>query len=148
MLGDRCEICDLSTIYTNIESLCYIPETNMCRLYLTLTKNHKAFSLEGKGIQTFFFFFLGPYLQHMEVPRLGVKSELHQPAYTTGTEIPGSSHICNLHHGSRQCRILNPLNKTRDRTCILTDDRFVSAEPQWELQKLFFGRHTIKHNYY
>ena len=24
----------------------------------------------------FFFFFLGPYLQHMEVPSLGVKSEL------------------------------------------------------------------------
>ena len=25
----------------------------------------------------FFFFFLGPHLQHMDVPRLGVESELH-----------------------------------------------------------------------
>ena len=28
-------------------------------------------------------FFLGPHLQHMEVPRVGVKSELWLPAYTT-----------------------------------------------------------------
>ena len=31
----------------------------------------------------FFFFFLGPHLQHMEVPNLGVESELQLPAYTT-----------------------------------------------------------------
>ena len=30
----------------------------------------------------FFFFFLQRYLQHMEVPRLGVESELQLPAYT------------------------------------------------------------------
>ena len=30
-------------------------------------------------------FFLGPHLQHMEVPRLGVKLELQLPAYTTAT---------------------------------------------------------------
>ena len=29
--------------------------------------------------------FLQPHLQHMEVPRLGVKSELELPAYTTAT---------------------------------------------------------------
>ena len=33
----------------------------------------------------FFFFFLGPHLWHMEVPRLGVKLELQLPAYTTAT---------------------------------------------------------------
>ena len=32
-----------------------------------------------------FFFFLGPHLWHMEVPRLGVKLELQLPAYTTAT---------------------------------------------------------------
>ena len=32
-----------------------------------------------------FFCFLGLYSQHMEVPRLGVESELRQPAYTTAT---------------------------------------------------------------
>ena len=30
------------------------------------------------------------------------------------------SHICNLHHSSWQCRILNPLGKARDRTRNLT----------------------------
>ena len=33
----------------------------------------------------FFFVFLGPHPQHVEVPRLGVKLELQLPAYTTGT---------------------------------------------------------------
>ena len=33
----------------------------------------------------------------------------------------GSSHICNLYHISWQHWILNPLNKSRDRTCILMD---------------------------
>ena len=31
------------------------------------------------------FFFLGPHLQHMDVPRLGVKLELYLLAYTTAT---------------------------------------------------------------
>ena len=30
------------------------------------------------------------------------------------------SHICDLHHSSRKCQILNPLIKARDRTCNLT----------------------------
>ena len=37
----------------------------------------------------FFFVFLGLRLQHMEVPRLGVKSELSMPAYTTATATRG-----------------------------------------------------------
>ena len=32
-----------------------------------------------------FVFFLGPRLQHMEVPRLGVKSGLQLPVYATAT---------------------------------------------------------------
>ena len=35
-----------------------------------------------------FFFFLGPQLQHMEVPGLGVKSELQLPAFPTATVTP------------------------------------------------------------
>ena len=31
------------------------------------------------------FCFLGPYLKHIEVPRIEVKSELQLPAYTTAT---------------------------------------------------------------
>ena len=33
----------------------------------------------------FFFSFLGPHLQHMEVPRIGIKLELQLAAYTTAT---------------------------------------------------------------
>ena len=35
-----------------------------------------------------FFFFLGPHPGHIEVPRLGVKSELQLPAYTTAMVLP------------------------------------------------------------
>ena len=58
--------------------------------------------------------FLGPHLWHMEVSRLGVKLELQQLAYTTATATQDPSRICNLHHSSLHCQILNPLNKARD----------------------------------
>ena len=47
-----------------------------------------------------YFVFLGPHLQHMEVPRLGVKSELQLQAYTTATATWNPSHIYDLHHSS------------------------------------------------
>ena len=53
----------------------------------------------------------------MEVPRLGIESELQLPASTTATP----SLICDLHHSSRQHRILNPLGEAREQTQILTD---------------------------
>ena len=62
------------------------------------------------------FAFLGPYPRHMEVPRLGLSSELQLPAYTTATAMPDLSHVCDLHHKSQQPRILNPLSKARDGT--------------------------------
>ena len=61
-----------------------------------------------------FFVFFGPHLQHMEIPRLGVKSELQLLAYTTATAMWNPSH-------SQQHQILNLLSKARDRTCILMD---------------------------
>ena len=48
----------------------------------------------------------------MEIPRLGVKPELHLQACATAT--PDLSHICDLPHSLQQCQILNPLNKIRD----------------------------------
>ena len=72
-------------------------------------------------VYTFFFFFLGPRLQHMAVPSLGVKSELQLPAYTTATAMSDPSHICNLHHSSQQFWILNPLSEARDQTHFLMD---------------------------
>ena len=54
----------------------------------------------------------------MEIPRLGVESELYPPAYTTATSTPNPSCVWD-HHSSWQCQILNPLIETRDWTCIL-----------------------------
>jgi len=57
----------------------------------------------------------------MEVPRLGVELELQLPAYVIATAMPDPSHVCDLHHSSRQRQILNPLSEARDRTCVLMD---------------------------
>ena len=57
----------------------------------------------------------------MEVSRLEVKSELQLPAYTTTTARQDPSRVCDLHHGSQQCWILNPLSGARDQTRILMD---------------------------
>ena len=69
--------------------------------------------------------FLGPYPGHVEVPRLGVKSELQLPAYATATATLDLSCICNPHHSSQQHRILNPLIEARDRTHVLMDNSWV-----------------------
>ena len=68
-----------------------------------------------------FPFFLGPQLKPMEVPRLGVKSDLQLLAQATATAMTDLSCICDLHHSSQQCQILNPLSEARDWTCILMD---------------------------
>ena len=67
------------------------------------------------------FWFLGPHMCHMEVPRLEVESELELLAYTTATATQDLSPVCDLHHSSRQCQILNPLSEARDQTFILMD---------------------------
>ena len=83
--------------------------------YMTLIDfhilNHSFFSLSLFRV----------HLWHMEVPRLGVNLELQLLAHTTTTAMPYLSCICNLHHSSWQCRILNSLSQTRDQTCILVD---------------------------
>ena len=53
-------------------------------------------------------------MQHMEVPRLGAESELQLPAYTTATEMPGPSHISELHYTAWKCQNLNSLSEARD----------------------------------
>ena len=74
----------------------------------------------------------------MEVPRLGVKSELHLLAYTTATATSDPSHACNLHHSSWQCWISNPLSKARDQTYNLMV-RFASAVPLQDLHEFFIS---------
>ena len=85
-------------------------------------------------LNNFFFFSLEPYLQPMEVPGLGVESELQLPACATATATWNPSHIFDLPHISRQCQIPVPPSNARDRTTsswILV--RFVSTAPQQEL---------------
>ena len=57
----------------------------------------------------------------MEVPRLGVKSELQLLAYATATAAQDPSHMCDLQHSSRQGWILIPLSEVRDQTHIPMD---------------------------
>ena len=64
--------------------------------------------------------FLGLY-HGMEISRLGVKLQLHLPAYATATATPEPSLFCDLHHSSQQHRILNLLSWARDQTCILME---------------------------
>ena len=88
---------------------------------------------------TYLFIFLGPHLWYMEVPRLGVESELQLPAYATATTMQDPSHICNLHYSSWQRRILNPPSEARDWTHVLwIPVRFITTEPQGELQFIIY----------
>ena len=75
--------------------------------------------------------FLFPHLWHMEVPRLGAESELQLLDYTTATAAQDLSRSCDLHHSSRQRRILNPL---REASWILVG--FITAAPLQELPTL------------
>ena len=68
-----------------------------------------------------FSLFLGPHLRYMEVPRLGVESQLQVSTHTTATAMPDPNHVCHRHHSSWRCQILNPLSEARNRTRFLTD---------------------------
>ena len=88
----------------------------------------------------YLFLFLGLHLWHMEVPRLGVESEVQLPAYTTATTTQDQSHFCNLGQSSRQHRILNPLSKVRDQIHI-----FMATS--WDLNPLSYNRDSKKYKY-
>ena len=47
--------------------------------------------------------------------------------YARDTAMWDPSRVCNLHHNSRQCQILTPLSKAKDRTCVLVDIRFINC---------------------
>ena len=89
-------------------------------------EKYEYVSIEERGLRQiylfyFIFAFLGPYLQHMDIPRLGAESELQLPAYATATALPDPSHLCNPHCSLPQCWILNPLSQAKNWTCILRD---------------------------
>ena len=63
----------------------------------------------------------------MEVPRLGVKSELQLLAYATATATPDLDHICDSTPQLMATPDLNPLNEARGWTHILMD----TSQPNW-----------------
>jgi len=69
----------------------------------------------------FFPVFLGPHLQHMEVPRLWLETELCLLAYVRATATPDLIPVCDLHHRSWQLQILNLMSGAGDQTCVLMD---------------------------
>ena len=84
----------LQSSLTNPELMLYFPQSP--RL-----ENDGRDTSQFWGPTLFFPFFPGLHTQHMEVPRLGVKSELQLPASTTA-------------HG-----------KARDQTCVLVGPSWV-----------------------
>ena len=85
---------------------------------ITILHNHSnfdyMFTITCEFYTTFFFFlsfFLGQHLWHMEVPRLGVRSELQLPA--TATAMWDLSHICNVDHSIMATQDSNPLILTQ-----------------------------------
>ena len=102
-----------------------------CRLYLTffhykvsasfpLTLLPGCESVISIYIFCLFFFFLGPHLWHMAVPRLRVESELAAGLHHSYSHTK-SEHVCDLHQSSWEGWILNPLSQARDRTCLFMD---------------------------
>ena len=67
----------------------------------------------------FIYLFLEPQLRQIEIPRLGVESELQLLACTTATAMQYLSPVSDLHHSSWQRQIVNPLSKARGWTRVL-----------------------------
>ena len=90
------------------------------------------------------FAFLGPHMQHIEIPRLGVESELQVLGWATAISMQDLSHICDLYHSSWQYQILNPLNKAWYQTWILMDISQVChpwttiRTPKWDFFYFFW----------
>ena len=104
----------------------------------------------------FFFFvfaFLGPHLRHMEVPRLGVESELQLSAYTTATATWDLNDVCKLHHSLWQRWILNPMSEASDWIPILMDISqapylwaITGTSPLTLLIQTFFSLFSLSHS--
>ena len=86
----------------------------------------------------FILFVLGLQVWHMEVPKLGVKSEPQLLAYATAIATRDLSLVFDLHHSSQQCLILKPLSESRDRTWILMDPSLLTTEQRRELPLFVF----------
>ena len=61
-----------------------------------------------------FFCFFRAKVWHLEVSKLGVKSELQLLADATATAMWDLGHVCNPQHSLQQGQLLNPVSEARD----------------------------------
>ena len=89
---------------------------NFMNIFLNLCKYNSGTKIlwslvNGMNVSLFLFLFFFCLFRasprFMEVPRLGVQSELQLLAYATATATRDSSCVCNLHHSSQA--VLDPL---------------------------------------
>ena len=105
-------------------------QINQSKLPRTRTQDRIPALLRGPlSLSLFFFLLFRAAHAALEIPRLGVESELQLLAYTTATETLDMSYMCDLHHSSWQHRVLNPLKEARDQTYILKDNDGVLNPP-------------------
>ena len=85
----------LQNFQTVSQSICTI--LNFCEKRVICDPDFQ-YSLAFDVVTIFYFLFClqGPHLWHMDIPRLGVKSELQRLAHTTATAMPDPIHICDL----------------------------------------------------
>ena len=109
---------ELSVTYTtahgNVGSLTHWARPGIRTCVLT-DASQIRFHWATTGTSYFIFCFLGPHLQHMELPWLGVELELQLLACVTAATTLDPSCIFNLHHSSWQCQILNSGSEARIR---------------------------------
>ena len=111
---------DTAQLWKGKELLTY--PTAWMNLRRILSKKIHSWKVTYHRISFFFFFFKQLHLQHMEVPRLEVESELQPPAIATATAMQDPSHLRDLHWSLQQQQIHNPLGEARDPTCVRTRD--------------------------
>ena len=117
----------------------YIHLLTVCPFSWLAAANKEYSTVSGPVFCFFSFLLFRPHWRYVEVPRLGVESELQLLAYTTATTAQDLSRIYDLHHSSRQRQILDPLTRPgMEPACSWILVGFVSVAPQWQLQDLFF----------
>ena len=102
----------------NFNMLQVQPKKKKCSMQVLIVNHTFFFCLFF--IIVVLFLFLWPQLPYVEVPGLGVESELQLPAHTTATAILFPGDLC---HTMWQRWTLNPLSKARDQTHILIETR-------------------------
>ena len=93
---------------------------------------------------SFYISFLVLHHQHMEVPRVGVKSELQLPAYATARATRDLSCIFNLHHGNAAGSPTHWARPGIEPASSWLLVGFVTAQPWQELRDTFLESSSLR----